>query len=269
MESDGGNTREPATISTFRLDEYLVTVGRFRQFVQAWNGGAGYLPAVGSGRHAYLNGGSGLENVGEGGGYELGWQASSDMQVAPTNANLACDKFSTWTPSAGAQESLPVNCVNWYEAYAFCIWDGGFLPSQTEWEYARVGGGGPEGQRAFPWGDGPAPGMDSQYAILGCFYRGSGLCTGVENVAPVGTAPRGAGRWGQLDLVGDMNQWVLDYSGDYTGPCTNCVSLTPSVNDILEGCAFDSILPYYGDYTYEEPIGRAHINGIRCARSPE
>ena len=30
---------DPATVSDFRLDKYDVTVGRFRQFVKAWNGG--------------------------------------------------------------------------------------------------------------------------------------------------------------------------------------------------------------------------------------
>ena len=27
-------------------------------------------------------------------------------------------------------ETAPINDVNWYEAYAFCIWDGAFLPSK-------------------------------------------------------------------------------------------------------------------------------------------
>jgi sulfatase modifying factor 1 len=44
-----GPEADPATVSGFRLDKYLVTVGRFRQFVNAWNGGAGYTPAAGSG----------------------------------------------------------------------------------------------------------------------------------------------------------------------------------------------------------------------------
>ena len=61
--------------------------------------------------------------------------------IAPTNANLACsDSYATWTNTAGSQENLPINCVNWCEAYAFCIWDGGFLPSEAEWEYAAAGG---------------------------------------------------------------------------------------------------------------------------------
>jgi formylglycine-generating enzyme len=59
---DGGwpNEADPATVSGFRLDKYLVTVGRFRQFVAAWNGGAGWLPPGSSGKHTYLNGGQGL-----------------------------------------------------------------------------------------------------------------------------------------------------------------------------------------------------------------
>jgi formylglycine-generating enzyme required for sulfatase activity len=38
------------------------------------------------------------------------------------------------------RERLPIICVNWCEAYAFCIWDGGFLQSETEWKYAASGG---------------------------------------------------------------------------------------------------------------------------------
>src|SRR5690242_18139705 len=47
--------RDPATISNFSLDKYLVTVGRYRQFAAAWSGG--WRPAAGAGKHAYLAGG--------------------------------------------------------------------------------------------------------------------------------------------------------------------------------------------------------------------
>jgi hypothetical protein len=75
----------------FRLDKYLVTVGRFRQFVAAWNGGAGYFPAAGSGKHTHLKGGQGLENSGDPGTYETGWDATNwnnDADINPTNVNL-------------------------------------------------------------------------------------------------------------------------------------------------------------------------------------
>jgi len=91
---------------------------------------------------------------------------SDDSNIAPTNANLAsCAPYSTWTSTAESQENLPVNCVNWYEAYAFCIWDGGFLPSEAEWEYAAAGG---SQQREYPWGSTPSGlSVSYQYAVYG------------------------------------------------------------------------------------------------------
>ena len=93
---------DPATVSTYRLDTYLVTVGRFRQFVEAWNNGAGWLPAAGAGKHTHLNGGLGLANSGAAGTYETGWVATDDSEIDPTDANLDCySPYNTWTSSAG------------------------------------------------------------------------------------------------------------------------------------------------------------------------
>jgi hypothetical protein len=113
LPADGGATGEadPAIISGYRLDKYLVTVARFRQFVSAWSNGAGYLPAAGSGKHEHLNGGQGLANSGVPDTYETGWVASDDSNVAPTDDNLACEApYDTWTPDVGDQETLPINC---------------------------------------------------------------------------------------------------------------------------------------------------------------
>ncbi|HEY1535361.1 MAG TPA: hypothetical protein VGF76_15145, partial [Polyangiaceae bacterium] len=53
------------------------------------------------------------------------------------------------------------------------------------------------------------PGTDNRYAIYGCYYPDmSGYCTGLVNLAPVGTASLGAGLWGQLDLTGNVGAWV-------------------------------------------------------------
>jgi sulfatase modifying factor 1 len=262
---------DPATISYFYLDNYLVTVGRFRQFVAAWNNG--WLPPPGSGKHTHVNGGEGLVNVGGDAGvtYEPGWVASDDGNVAPTNANLTGrDPFATWTPSAGSQENLPINLVNWYEAFAFCIWDGGFLPSDTEREYAAAGG---SQQRLYPWGS-TDPGTSNQYAIYGCYYpSGSTSCTGVENIAPVGTATLGAGLWGQLDLAGMFWEWTLDwYASSYFDPCTNCADLTaasPNYRTLrggLLGGATSSLLPPNGNAN--PPSTRSSDFGFRCARTP-
>jgi len=267
---------DPATVSGFRLDKYLVTVGRFRQFVSAVYpppGGTRWSPPPGSGKHTHLNGGMGLLNVGgDDGGveYEPGWVMSDDAYIAPTNANLACDTtYPSWTATAASNEDIPVNCVTWQEAYAFCIWDGGFLPSEAEREYAQVGG---SQQLEYPWGS-MDPGMSNEYAIYNCYYP-SGMpdCVAGTNVAPVGTPALGAGFWGQLDLAGEIDEWNLDWSppgGAWIDPCTDCADLA---SGSLRVCKFGSptlgatfLAPTPADNL---PTSRNGAMGFRCARSP-
>jgi len=244
--------------------------------VSAWSGGAGFNPTAGAGRHTHLNGGLGLPNGGAPGTYEPGWIASDNKRIAPTDDNLGmCRAYATWTPSAGSQENLPINCVNWWESYAFCIWDGGFLPSEAEWKYAAAGG---NQQREYPWGS-TDPGTANQYAIYGCCYpTGAGSCTdswctGVANIAPVGTASLGAGAWGQLDLAGSFWEWNLDFYPDNTefvDPCTDCAYLTPTATRIVKVGNFAEgyyYLPTWLRYDYD-PSNREIYLGFRCARAP-
>ena len=265
--SGGGPTGEndPATVSDFRLDKYQVTVGRYRQFASAWTGG--WRPAAGAGKHAYLTAG-GLATTA--GGTETGWDATWNgaTDVNPTTASLTrgsfCDStHATWTASAtGGHESLPINCVNWFESYAFCIWDGGFLPSEAEWGYAAAGGAE---QRQYPWGT-AAPGTMNQYAIYNTNYTANST-----DVAPVGTATSGAGKWGQLDLAGEVWEWVLDWKQTYVNPCTDCVNLTAAQFHIVRGDNFggslNNLMPIVRGGDVADP-GRDSNFGVRCARAP-
>jgi formylglycine-generating enzyme len=304
VNDDGGPAGEadPATVSALRIDKYDVTVGRFRQFVIAWQ--AGWLPAPGSGKHTQLNNGNGLVTTGggyDGGVYEPGWLASDDNNIVPTDANLAsCAPYSTWTPAADDRETLPINCVNWYESYAFCIWDGGFLPSEAEWEYTAAGGAE---EREYPWGS-TDPGAGGQYAIFGdtpivfltgggtCYYPSGALatCTGVSNIAPVGTGTLGAGLWGQLDLAGDVLEWNLDwYKPMYSDPCVDCTywndsPFLPYFNmfggggpgmdfapgRIVSGASFYDAADRLAATArnYFGPTQRYAASGFRCARTP-
>lgn len=262
-----------ATVSSFRLDKYDVTVGRFRQFVSAWNGGSGWLPPMGSGKHIHLNGGQGLTNSASAGTYETGWLASDDSNVSPTNEYLGCDPaWDTWTDSPGGHENLPIICVNWWESYAFCIWDGGFLPSEAEWEYAAAGG---SQQREYPWGS-AAPGTGNQYAIYDCYYDPPG-CSGVSSIAPVGTPVLGAGAWGQLDLAGNVWEWTLDWADypwfmNYQGSCTDCAYLTaplPQSERVFRGGDYlNSAQNMQSSLRSEGDPAERDDQGFRCARTP-
>jgi formylglycine-generating enzyme required for sulfatase activity len=248
-----------ARVSDFMLDQYEVTVGRFRKFVEAW--AQGYRPSAGAGKHGHINNGTGLKTPG--GTSELGWQKSYEGAMPTAKASwdtkLACHATdSTWTSAEGGNESKPINCVSWRDAYAFCIWDGGFLPSEAELHYAASGG---TQQRYYPWSNPPnATTVDSTYAV----HNGAPL----ENV---GSKPNGAGRWGHLDLGGSLWEWVLDdWVDPYESPCIDCFALADPASKVRLGGGYPGppgVLRagWRDDNGPDEQIER---NGIRCARRP-
>jgi len=113
---------------------------------------------------------------------------------------------------------------------------------------------------------------DNQRQIYSCYYpNGSGHCTGIANIAPVGTAAQGAARWGQLELAGNVEEWTLDYYRvPYEpGPCVDCVLLAAASSRTLRGGNFSEnasvLLPPYRDAS--PPSGHSNYYGLRCART--
>jgi formylglycine-generating enzyme required for sulfatase activity len=240
-------------------------VGRFRKFVAAWN--AGWRPKAGDGKHAHLNAGNGLRSVL--GGYEAGWGEawSKELSTIPDewNRRLACHPlYAQWTPSPGERETHPINCLDWYEKYAFCIWDGGFLPSATEWNYAAVDG---SEQRPLPWSVPPdSYVLDGTYAV----YCQGGGC---EPDSVGSRSPRGDGRFGQADLVGNLSEMTLDMYASYPGSCDDCIQLDPiSTHRIEVGTTFlgenGGRLRTVVSLDMDELARDAYWGGMRCARSP-
>jgi formylglycine-generating enzyme len=276
FSDDGGlpsGEADTAAISTFDLDAYEVTVGRFRQFVSAWANGTGYEPSPGAGKHTHLTGGLGLANSASPGTYEPGWLAADDGNIQTTDANLGCDGATgSWTNTAGSNENLPMTCENWWEAFAFCIWDSGFLPSEAEWEYAAAGG---SQEREYPWGGTP-PGTANQYAIYNCLYpTGISDCQNQLNLAPVGTTTLGASVWGQFDLAGNAWEWNADwYNATFVDPCVDCAYLpaqSPPTTRVLRSGASNYAIAYLASNYRTNPYApgsRINTIGFRCARSP-
>jgi formylglycine-generating enzyme required for sulfatase activity len=261
---DSGNTSSPATVSDFRLDDYEVTVARFRAFVNAGMGTQSTPPAPDAGAHAQI----------AGSGWYASWNASLAADTTALVASLKCDPmFQTWTDTPAGNEQRPINCVSWYEAAAFCAWDGGYLPTQAEWNYAAAGG---DQQRAYPWSV-PAgslvidPAHASYYDGTDCVGDGQPDCA-VTDLVPVGTLPAGDGRWGQSDLGGNVLEWTLDWFAAYPSPCADCANLTlsPSGHRAIRGGSYGSNADDLrtGARLGLPPSDRNSITGLRCARIP-
>lgn len=236
------------TLSAFMLDKYEVTVGRYRKFVEAFPGskpvaGAGANPSIGSGT-----------------GWQSGWDAHLPSTQSDLLAAVNCGAGQTWTDIAGGYESMPINCVSWYDAFAFCAWDGGRLPTEAEWEYAAAGGAE---NRLYPWGSSPAD--CTRANIDGC---GPGIDW-------VGSHAAGQARWGHQDMAGNVYEWVLDSvdGSFYSNPAatgTNVVNWIPNSDHGVRSGYYS----YSGEWVRSvfrdgAPADiRLGIFGLRCARDP-
>lgn len=260
----------PASVSGFRLDRFEVSVGRFRRFVAAWN--SGWRPEAGDGRHLHLNDGRGLNETSAGAAYELGWDPLWTNEVSPTDVDLSCKPaYQTWTSTAAERETRPMVCANWYEAVAFCTWDGGFLPSLAEWNYAASGG---SEQRSYPWSRPPT----SQ--LIDCAHAnyaggaGDTQCV-VSGTADVGKqSPLGDGKFNQTDLSGNVAEWLLDAHSTPANPCMDCSAAVQPTTDqpsrqVGGGSFYTSAASLLSaasnDYS---PRARLYFVGFRCARTP-
>jgi formylglycine-generating enzyme required for sulfatase activity len=199
-----------------------------------------------------------------------GWQSPAwDAAIAPDEAKLTaavqCDAlYQTW--SAAGHDTLPMNCVDWYEAFAFCVWDGGRLPTDAEWQYAAAGGAE---QRSYPWG---IPLLDnapdtSAYASYFCLAD-DGAC-GFTDIVRVGSKPLGVGKYGQLDLSGSMAEWALDLGSNIQqNPCDNCANLSFGNRRVIRGgnWADNAQNLSTADHRSANPGTHGTLSGFRCAR---
>jgi formylglycine-generating enzyme len=205
-----------ATIGAFKLDKYPVTVGRMKNFIQAYDAWrlAGN-PAI------YAGAGPAGQNT----GYRTGWSEKLNATSVGLEMALGCDDGDISTFASG-HDDYPINCVSWIQAFAFCIWDGGRLPSEAEWEYAAAGGAE---NRLYPWGAAAPDVMLARFDAS-------------DPLVPVGSFPAGKARWGHHDMAGLVWEWVADlYANDYydANSCLNCCNWSASVGQrVLRGGSY-------------------------------
>jgi formylglycine-generating enzyme required for sulfatase activity len=239
-------------VSSFYLDRFEVTVGRFRKFFDAYPASA---PKAGDGANPHL----------PGSGWNPAWSLPPD-QTTYRMTFQACQ--STWTDQpTGTSENLPMSCLDWYTAFAFCAWDGGWLPTEAEWYYAAAGGAQ---QRAYPWSSPPSStDINPDDAVYDCSANPS--CS----VLPVGSkSPTGDGFYGHADLGGNVSEWTLDYAspdGSYPVPCDDCAKLSPTTGRLLRGGSWASFAPDLANVSRvsQDPTDESDEGGpgVRCARA--
>ena len=149
-----------------------------------------------------------------------------------------CDENVKWCNDLANQ--VLVRKISSEEARRYCEFRGGRLPTAKEWYWAALGG---EEARPYPWGSEPLArdrlnvcDTSCRDAVIAeyCGYaddppncfdeipeRVPNPAYEIEDpherlvgdhhpgLAPAGSYPAGAGRWGQLDLQGNASEWVV------------------------------------------------------------
>jgi len=228
---------EDHAVKAFTLDKYEATVGRFR----AWLAAGQPVPKAGDVIYD------------DGKGHKLTWSETASVQLGDKLLE-GWKRYDTWT---GGDDRRPKNFVSWYTAAAFCRWDGGRLPTDDEWFAAALGG---DEDRAYPWGDAsPTP----ELAVFNCMGDGNGQCA-IQDILPVGSRPKGAGRWGHVDLAGSMFEWTLDA---LAAPVVKKVERARGGGFCYIGGmdrrANTGLKPTV--FREEPPNSVSHMTGVRCA----
>jgi formylglycine-generating enzyme required for sulfatase activity len=161
------------------------------------------------------------------------------------------------------KENHPVVYVNWFDADAFCRWEGKRLPDELEWEKAARG---PDGT-VFPWGN--RFGLDKantpqRWASL---HESGGTM-------PVGSFPAGKSYYGAYDMAGNVWEWTQNWYLPYPGnQFPN--SFYGHKNKVLKGGSWYDCLSYgcglsapsYNRSRFTPKI-RNNSFGFRCAATP-
>ncbi len=159
--------------------------------------------------------------------------------VARTSDAGTREGWCTWRddPSVDTPlEELPVNCVSWDTARAYCASVGKDLPTEAHYEYVMSGMGR---EHAYPWGnEEPACGWAVWGTAGSGFYAlSTGDCRSATNVgvARPGTTSRDrveVGGRAVVDLGGNVGEWARDRWSRGDEPFWR--SLTPMFDPIAD-----------------------------------
>lgn len=180
--------RHLVKISSFYLDETLVTYSAFRSFVETTH----YITTA--------------EKKGVG---MVAWEGLRNWAWEKIKGSFWANPFGP-TFEFKMADDLPVVSVSWRDAFAYCAAQKKRLPTEAEWEYAMRAGS----DKRFPWGNDPRR-ADGKMGLN--FWQGKSHTNNTDGdgylyMSPVKAFPPNA--WGIYDPVGNVWQWVNDWYGD-------------------------------------------------------
>jgi formylglycine-generating enzyme required for sulfatase activity len=147
------------------------------------------------------------------------YRAATGKKALPTRDALG---RKIWN-EASADDNLPVVLVTWREAQEFCGWVGGGLPTEAQWEYAARAG-----EVRARYGDADPIawfGNNSGRMMVDVLKTSDGTTDYnrliMENHAGAHiVGQRVPNAWGLYDMLGNVSEWVQDWSSNYTGEPT-------------------------------------------------
>jgi sulfatase modifying factor 1 len=192
---------------------------------------------------------------------------STEVTVGQYDAFLAADSGGNAPPACAGNLTLqpnctfpssgvPIACVDWCDAYAFCQWAGKVL-------CGRIGGG----SVTFSGADFVNPEEDAWFAACSAegtrtFPYGNGFQSGVCNLGSVGTVPVGS----ETGCVGGY-PGIFDMSGNVWEFEDACQTPTTGLSDLCNwrGESYASTTTTgCGDYVYATRDSMGSDLGFRC-----
>jgi len=159
------------------------------------------------------------------------------------------------------QPNHPRNCVDWFQAQAFCESRAGRLPTEAEWEYAARG----PSSLFYPWGND----FISENVV---WSENSGAITSI-----VGSRPSGMSWVGALDMSGNVWEWtstiydqsLFRYPYD-ANDSREAVFTSAPIKRVLRGGSWNSFAEHIRASTRSTWVNSDAVTGdvgFRCVRS--
>lgn len=193
-----------------------------------------------------------------------------DRTEVTVSAYTACVAAKACTPAGtggacnyGVRERAthPINCVDWYQANAYCSFRGHRLPTEPEWEFVGRGG---VALRTYPWGNQSPSGLRSDAGLPVCWSAvlDAGARSSTCAVGRNGNADSTS--QGVVDLGANVREWTSDgWSANYAS------SRVPTYRVLRGGGWFADVTPESVNAIHrnaDTATGRAADLGFRCVR---